>query len=327
MKTKKILILAASIFMCFNVFARDAFFSNTEYEIKVSYNDKAFPGDAVFVKMRFIELNKAAKHQLNKTEAKMILTVNDKKADTANFYILPKETNRSTVTFLCGIPLSSWWTENDKLTLTVKYNIYGQEEMEFTLPFQLEHKDFVVEEIPLDEKNSAIKTDTSQKRMEQIEKLNAILATINPQDVYETRPFKQPVDCTRLTSFFGDRRTYRYTNGKKSTNLHYGIDYGVPTGTNVYACGEGKVVLAEERITTGYSVVIEHLPGLYSLYYHMDKINVKVGDKVNQGTLLGQSGCTGLATGPHLHWEIRLNMSAVSPDFFKGDFTQSLVVD
>ena len=76
-------------------------------------------------------------------------------------------------------------------------------------------------------------------------------------------------------------------------------------------------------MTTGWSVVIEHLPGLYSLYYHMSELKVKEGDIVKEGQLIGLSGATGLATGPHLHWEMRLNMAAVNPDFFTEDFTFS----
>ncbi|MEE0353111.1 MAG: M23 family metallopeptidase, partial [Treponema sp.] len=75
--------------------------------------------------------------------------------------------------------------------------------------------------------------------------------------------------------------------------------------------------------TTGWSVVIEHLPGLYSLYYHMSQLKVKEGDIVKPGQVIGFSGSTGLATGPHLHWEMRLNMEAVNPDFFTGDFAFS----
>ena len=55
--------------------------------------------------------------------------------------------------------------------------------------------------------------------------------------------------------------------------------------------------MAEDRISTGWSVVVEHLPGLYSLYYHMSELSVKEGDMVTQGQLLGKSGATGLATG------------------------------
>ena len=78
--------------------------------------------------------------------------------------------------------------------------------------------------------------------------------------------------------------------------------------------------MAENRISTGWSVVIEHLPGLYSLYYHCSELNVKEGDMVKQNQLIAKSGATGLATGPHLHWEIRLNGSAVVPEFFLNDF-------
>jgi murein DD-endopeptidase MepM/ murein hydrolase activator NlpD len=81
--------------------------------------------------------------------------------------------------------------------------------------------------------------------------------------------------------------------------------------------------MAENRISTGYSIVIEHLPGLYSLYYHLSKMDVKEGDMVKKGQLIGLSGSTGLATGPHLHWEMRLNGEAVRPEFFLSNFTFS----
>ena len=174
--------------------------------------------------------------------------------------------------------------------------------------------------IELDDKNTAIKTNNSPERAAQIDKLNNILFTSMPQDIYNLKTFKKPIVSERMTAFFGDRRIYAYTNGKSSTSLHYGDDYGVPTGTEVFACGDGKVVMAENRISTGYSIVIEHLPGLYSLYYHLNEMSVKEGDIVKQGQLIAKSGSTGLATGPHLHWEIRLNGSAIRPNFFLSDF-------
>jgi murein DD-endopeptidase MepM/ murein hydrolase activator NlpD len=99
-------------------------------------------------------------------------------------------------------------------------------------------------------------------------------------------------------------------------SIHAGIDYGVPKGTVVTSCGPGKVVLARSRIVTGNSIVIEHLPGVYSLYYHLDKIEVAEGAIVATGTPLGLSGATGLATGPHLHWEIRVAGENSDPDAF-----------
>ena len=156
-----------------------------------------------------------------------------------------------------------------------------------------------------------------------IDKLDTILETVIPDDVYTTKKFICPTTSTRYTAFFGDRRVYEYTNGKSSTSLHYGNDYGVPVGTDVAACADGKVVMSENRISTGNSIVIEHLPGLYSLYYHLDSSNVTEGQMVKQGDLIGKSGCTGLATGPHLHWEMRLNMCAVRPEYFMNDFAFS----
>jgi murein DD-endopeptidase MepM/ murein hydrolase activator NlpD len=122
------------------------------------------------------------------------------------------------------------------------------------------------------------------------------------------------VASTRRTSFFGDRRVFKYANGNEDTSIHAGVDYGVPTGTPVSACGPGRVVLARNRIVTGNSVVLEHLPGVYSLYYHLDSIAVNEGVMVDAGTLLGRAGATGLATGPHLHWEIRVAGENTDPD-------------
>ena len=74
-----------------------------------------------------------------------------------------------------------------------------------------------------------------------------------------------------------------------------------------------KWSLAEFRILTGNSVVLEHFPGIYSLYYHMDSLNVEEGQPLVQGDQIGELGSTGLVTGPHLHWELRVNTIPVDP--------------
>jgi murein DD-endopeptidase MepM/ murein hydrolase activator NlpD len=218
------------------------------------------------------------------------------------------------------MPLSTW-REAGVAEFSVLYSAFGSEDMTFTLPVTVKKKDFDSETIPLNETNTAIRTDTSPARLSQIDTLNAILETRDAGAVYHQGAFVPPTTAARRTSGFGDRRVYVYSSGRKATSEHYGIDYGVPTGTPVTACGAGKVVLAENRISTGWSVVIEHLPGLYSLYYHMDSLEVKVNQMVKAGDEIGKSGATGLATGPHLHWEIRLNTVAVNPDFFTADFS------
>jgi hypothetical protein len=174
-------------------------------------------------------------------------------------------------------------------------------------------RDFVSEEIALDQNNTELRTVADPQKTTEANTLWAILSRTGA-DLYTTEPFKPPVTTTRRTSFFGDRRVYKYVDGSRDTAIHAGIDYGVPTGTAVTACAPGKVVLARPRIVTGNSVILEHLPGVYSLYYHLDKIEVQEGTLVKGGDRLGQSGATGLATGPHLHWEIRVAGENTDPD-------------
>lgn len=181
------------------------------------------------------------------------------------------------------------------------------------LSLTIAKRDFVSEEIELNQTNTDIRTVPDPQKTAEANQLWAILNSTGT-DIYVQDAFTPPVTSTRRTSFFGDRRVYKYSTGKTDTAIHAGIDYGVPKGTAVTACANGKVVLARFRISTGNSVIIEHLPGVYSIYYHMDKINVSEGDLIESGALLGQSGATGLATGPHLHWEIRVSGENTDPD-------------
>jgi murein DD-endopeptidase MepM/ murein hydrolase activator NlpD len=173
---------------------------------------------------------------------------------------------------------------------------------------------FNAEEIPLNQSNTDIRTKPDPVKTTQADLLWTIL-TRTGNTVYAEGPFVPPVPAnTRRTSYFGDRRVYVYTTGGRDTSIHAGVDYGVPTGTPVRACARGKVVLAQFRISTGNSVVLEHLPGVYSLYYHMNTLNVVEGSIIDAGTTLGTSGATGLATGPHLHWEVRAATENTDPD-------------
>ena len=316
---KKLLLTTLCLLQIFTLFAATAKYQSQDYDLSIHYNDVITPGDAIFARMTVI-LPKNHKKSKDFTQKATLQMLSDKKViETAPFYILPKTKKSNTFEMLCGIPVSLWLTQgNYSLKLIFANN--DSDIKEFILPSTYKDRDFNKEVIELDDKNTAIKTNNSPERAAQIDKLNNILFTSMPQDIYNLKTFKKPIVSERMTAFFGDRRIYAYTNGKSSTSLHYGDDYGVPTGTEVFACGDGKVVMAENRISTGYSIVIEHLPGLYSLYYHLNEMSVKEGDIVKQGQLIAKSGSTGLATGPHLHWEIRLNGSAIRPNFFLSDF-------
>lgn len=315
---KSIFILAFLIIQT-NLFAKTAKYQSDFYTITVNYNEKIVPGDAIFVRMKISSPKKKSKSD-NQKKASLVLIQNKKSIENSPFYQINKKKNSSVEEMLCGLPISPWISEGD-FSLKIIIFISNDETFEFELPVTFEMREWNQEIISLDDKNTNIKTDTSPERIAQIEKLNDILFTVMTQDIYSLKKFTVPTNSTRYTAYFGDRRTYKYTNGKSSTSLHYGNDYGIPTGTEIFSCADGKVVMAENRISTGWSIVIEHLPGLYSLYYHLSEINVKEGEMIKQGQIIGKSGATGLATGPHLHWEIRLNGSAVRPEFFLTNFT------
>ena len=320
-------ILAAAVFAAaalLPTFAREASFTGEDYEIRLFYNDTAVPGDAVFVRMKFIQngkMTKADKARFNATTAVLELYNDEKRLDKAAFYDLEKDSDKTTRTMLAGIGLSSWWKSDANYHLTVKYNLYGEQPLEFDLPFGINNKVFESFTIEATQGMTNIQSDKSAEKMKQIERLNKVLYAVNPEGVHQTKPFVQPTTVTRRTSICFERRIYKYTNGKEVYSAHYGTDYGTGTGAKITSCADGKVMIAENRVSTGWSVCIEHLPGLYSLYYHMSEIKVKEGDTVKAGDLIGLSGATGFATGPHLHWEMRLNTVPVNPDFFCQDFT------
>lgn len=320
-KIKKLLTAAILLLSSSFIFAASAVFTTDNYNLNISYNDIIIAGDAIFVRLNIVP-SKNLKKIKQELEVKAVLQLyQDKKSiETAPFYLITKKKKDISGDYLAGVPASLWLEENN-YSITITLDIGTQEPLDFTLPLKYEKREFIHETIDLNDSNTAIKTDNSPERMAQIEKLNNILFTTMTSDVFSLKSFQTPVNSTRYTAYCGDRRVYAYSNGKSSTNLHYGNDYGVPEGTEVKACAAGKVVMAENRISTGWSIVIEHLPGLYSLYYHLSEMNVKEGDMVKSGDLIGKSGCTGLATGPHLHWEVRLNGSAVKPEFFTGNFT------
>jgi len=183
-----------------------------------------------------------------------------------------------------------------------------------SLPLKITPRKFASEVIPLNPANTGIRTAPDPEKTREANRLWSILESTGA-DIWTTKPFITPVPAgTRRSGFFGDRRVYEYSDGRSDTSVHAGIDYAVPRGTEVKACADGKVVLAAQRIVTGGSVIIEHLPGLYSIYYHLDKINVKENMPVQAGDIIGLSGSTGLSTGPHLHWEIRVSTENTDPD-------------
>jgi len=101
--------------------------------------------------------------------------------------------------------------------------------------------------------------------------------------------------------------------GERWGTLHPGIDIGVPTGTPIHAAAAGTVIWCGWMSGYGNLVMIDHHNGLATLYGHQSRIAVGCNEEVSQGQVIGYSGCTGFCTGPHLHFEVRLNGNPVDP--------------
>jgi len=135
-------------------------------------------------------------------------------------------------------------------------------------------------------------------------------------------PAIQPVskeDLTRMASGFG----WRQDPFTKARKMHRGMDFTSPKGTPIYATGNGKVIRVDSR-SSGYGkhIRIEHGFGYVTLYGHLSKYNVKRGQKVKRGDLIGYVGSTGRSKAPHLHYEVRYNKIPINPiNFYYGDLS------
>lgn len=120
----------------------------------------------------------------------------------------------------------------------------------------------------------------------------------------------------RISGLFGSQRIYRGEPGA----YHSGVDVARPTGAPVFAPADGVVVLASDRPFTleGYLLMIDHGMGLNSAFLHLSRIDVKTGDVIRQGQLLGAVGATGRATGAHLHWGMKWQDERIDPLLLAG---------
>jgi len=123
------------------------------------------------------------------------------------------------------------------------------------------------------------------------------------------RPMKKgflrmPVEFARISSRFSNARRHPILG---RTRAHQGVDYAAATGTPIMAAGDGKITFAGWKGGYGRTVIIQHANNVSTLYGHMSRFgNFKTGSRVRQGDVIGQIGSSGLATGPHLHYEFRI---------------------
>lgn len=128
------------------------------------------------------------------------------------------------------------------------------------------------------------------------------------KNTLQSTSFIMPLESP-ITSDFGTKRVY---NGSLQ-GYHSGTDFKADVGTPIVASSDGTVKIAKNRFYAGNSVVIDHGYGVYTGYYHLSQIQVKVNQKVKQGEVVGLSGKTGRVTGPHLHFSMRVHGVQVDP--------------
>lgn len=167
------------------------------------------------------------------------------------------------------------------------------------------------------QKKDALQTDKEalQKKLDELneeaDRVSGEIAGLQDNDkVYEGGTFLWPTTSTYITSPFGFRIhpvTGIYTG-------HTGVDIGAGYGQPVYAAASGKVIISSTAYGGyGYAVVIDHGSGISTLYGHNSSLNVSVGQNVKKGQVIARIGSTGISTGPHLHFEVRVNGSYVDP--------------
>ena len=135
-------------------------------------------------------------------------------------------------------------------------------------------------------------------------------------------PAIQPVnneELTRMASGFG----WRSDPFTKARKMHWGMDFTAPRGTPIYAAGDGVIKRADNRASGfGKHIRIDHGYGYLTLYAHLSKYNVKRGQKVKRGDLIGFVGSTGRSEAPHLHYEVWKDGQKINPiNFYYGSLT------
>ena len=147
---------------------------------------------------------------------------------------------------------------------------------------------------------------------------------VNKEELVAAIPAIQPVsnkDLKRLASGFG-RRIDPFLKVKR---MHYGLDFSIKVGSPIYATADGKAVVVKTSFGGfGKHIYLDHGNGYRTVYAHLDKFNIKRGQKVKRGELIAYSGNSGRSTAPHLHYEVHKNGEKVNPiNFFFNDLTPS----
>ncbi len=168
-------------------------------------------------------------------------------------------------------------------------------------------EDYKVQHLKLPKKMVDLDSKTLVRVKQEAKTLHHAFDTALPEPLWNSS-FIEPVQG-RVSGRFGSRRVI---NGQ-SKRPHSGEDIAAPDGTPVVAMNRGIVRLEMDHFFTGKGVILDHGLGLFSMYFHLSEVDVTQGQMVEKGGQIGKVGATGRATGPHLHWGVRLNGARIDP--------------
>ncbi len=268
------------------------------------YTETSFPGGVLVLSLEATSMFWDGTAVVEDTQRNVL--------STGKMFTRPEESSgKYFFSFIVGVPSTAAPGE-----YTLRYRLEGLADVEETLDVAILPREFLSEDIPLNRELTAIRAEPDPRKDAEAAEFFAILRGFSKSAVFSREKHRLPVDDFITSSYFGDRRRYLYSDGGIGYSIHTGVDMAAPKGTSVYASGNGRVVFAADRIVTGKTVIIEHLPGIYGIYYHLDSIAAVRGNYVKKGQFIGTVGSTGLSTGDHLHWEIRVGEVAVDPYIF-----------
>jgi murein DD-endopeptidase MepM/ murein hydrolase activator NlpD len=176
-----------------------------------------------------------------------------------------------------------------------------------TLLVEVEKVSFKTQRLTLPSSMVDLDKKTLDRVVRERKQLKAALEPLRDERLWQG-PFVRPVQG-EITTAFGLRR---FIN-EQPRSPHTGVDMRAPEGTPIRATNRGIVVLVDDMFFSGKSVVIDHGWGVFSMYFHLSEVLVNRGDRVATGAVIGRAGSTGRATGPHLHWGVRVNGARVDP--------------
>jgi len=205
---------------------------------------------------------------------------------------------------LIGIDLD---TKPGRYVVTVTGLDADEKAVTVEYPVTVEPKTFATRTLTVDQQFVTPPREARARIQKESEKVRAILEAVSPER-YWAGPFVLPVPG-RPISEFGKRSVY---NGQPRSP-HSGTDFAGAAGTPIKAPNAGKVALAANLYYSGNTIILDHGQGLYSYFGHMSAFSVREGDPVAAGDVVGKVGATGLVTGPHLHWSVRLAGTRVDP--------------